>query len=124
VHFSRSLCTNVVGEAWRAAGTGLRRAMCWRSSVMRSAGSTGLVLGVSTKYAYSVSMPTIFLSTNFHTPSHNGTLIIIIIYGPVMENNVWRIRHNEEINKLLKEDIVRFIKSQNKMVGACRKNGR
>jgi hypothetical protein len=38
---------NVAGEAWRAAGTGLRRAMCWRSSVMRSAGSTGLALGVS-----------------------------------------------------------------------------
>jgi hypothetical protein len=35
------------------------------------------------------------------------------IYGPVMENNMWRIRYNEEINTLLKgEDIVRFIKSQ------------
>jgi hypothetical protein len=34
------------------------------------------------------------------------------IYGPVMENNVWKIRHNEELNTLLKgEDIVRFIKS-------------
>jgi hypothetical protein len=31
----------------RAAGTGLRRAMCWRSSEMRSAGSLGLVPGVS-----------------------------------------------------------------------------
>jgi hypothetical protein len=30
-----------------------------------------------------------------------------------MENNVWRIRYNEELNTLLKgEDIVRFIKSQ------------
>jgi hypothetical protein len=39
--------------------------------------------------------------------------IIRRIYGPVMENNVWRIRYNEEINTLLKgEDIVRFIKSQ------------
>jgi hypothetical protein len=29
-----------------------------------------------------------------------------------MENNVWRIRYNEELNILLKgEDIVRFIKS-------------
>jgi hypothetical protein len=39
--------------------------------------------------------------------------IIHRIYGPVMENNVRRIRYNEEINTLLKgEDIVRFIKSQ------------
>jgi hypothetical protein len=30
-----------------------------------------------------------------------------------MENNIWRIRYNEEKNALLKaEDIVRFIKSQ------------
>jgi hypothetical protein len=30
-----------------------------------------------------------------------------------MENNIWRIRRNEEINALLKgEDIVRFMKSQ------------
>jgi hypothetical protein len=33
--------------------------------------------------------------------------IIRIIYGPVLENNIWRIRHNEEINTLLEgEDIV------------------
>jgi hypothetical protein len=38
--------------------------------------------------------------------------IIRRIYGPVMENNAWRIRYNEELNTLLKEDIVRFIKSQ------------
>jgi hypothetical protein len=39
--------------------------------------------------------------------------IIRKIYGPVMENNIWRIRYNEEINALLKpEDIVRFIRSQ------------
>jgi hypothetical protein len=37
-----------------------------------------------------------------------------------MENNGWRIRYNEELNRLLKgKDIVRFIKPQNKMVGAC-----
>jgi hypothetical protein len=48
--------------------------------------------------------------------------IIRKIYGPVMENNIWRIRHNEEINTLPKgEDVVRF---KNKIVGACRKNGR
>jgi hypothetical protein len=30
-----------------------------------------------------------------------------------MENNIWMIRYNEEINTLLKgEDLVRFIKSQ------------
>jgi hypothetical protein len=34
-------------------------------------------------------------------------------FHSVMENNVWRIRYNEELNTLLKgEDIVRFIKSQ------------
>jgi hypothetical protein len=39
--------------------------------------------------------------------------IIRKIYGPVMENNIWRISHNEEINAFLKgEDIKRFIKSQ------------
>jgi hypothetical protein len=39
--------------------------------------------------------------------------IIRKIYGPVMENNIWRIRYSEEINTLLKgEDIVRSIKSQ------------
>jgi hypothetical protein len=38
--------------------------------------------------------------------------IIRKIYGPVMENDSWRIRYNEGISKLLKgEDIVRFIKS-------------
>jgi hypothetical protein len=32
--------------------------------------------------------------------------IIRRIYGPMMENNVWRIRYNEELNTLLKgEDI-------------------
>jgi hypothetical protein len=39
--------------------------------------------------------------------------IIRRIYGPVKENNVWRIRYNEELNTFLKrEDIVRSIKSQ------------
>jgi hypothetical protein len=39
--------------------------------------------------------------------------IIRRIYGPVKENNVWRIRYNEELNTLLKgEDIVKFMKSQ------------
>jgi hypothetical protein len=30
--------------------------------------------------------------------------IICRIYGQVMENNVWRIRYNEELNTLLKEE--------------------
>jgi hypothetical protein len=42
---SRGRCARM--EAWRAAKSGLRRAMCWRSSVMRFAGSTGLADGVS-----------------------------------------------------------------------------
>jgi hypothetical protein len=47
MHFLRSLCTNVDGETWRAAGTGLRRTMCRRSAVMRCAGSTGSAVGAS-----------------------------------------------------------------------------
>jgi hypothetical protein len=39
--------------------------------------------------------------------------IILRIYGLVMEDNVCRIRYNEELNTLLKgEDILRCIKSQ------------
>jgi hypothetical protein len=39
--------------------------------------------------------------------------IIRRICGPVMENNIWRIRNNEEVNELLKgEDTVSFIMSQ------------
>jgi hypothetical protein len=33
--------------------------------------------------------------------------IICRIYGPVMENNIWRITYNEVINALLKEDIIK-----------------
>jgi hypothetical protein len=50
--------------------------------------------------------------------------IVRRIHGPVMENNVWKIRYNEELNTLLKgEDIARFIVTENEMVGAC-ENGR
>jgi hypothetical protein len=31
-----------------------------------------------------------------------GRKIIHRIYGPVMENNIWRIRYSEEINPLVK----------------------
>jgi hypothetical protein len=35
------------------------------------------------------------------------------IYGPVKENEVWRIRRNDELEDIIKgENIVRFIKSQ------------
>jgi hypothetical protein len=47
VHFSKSPCTNIAGEAWRADGVDLRRAICYRSSEVRQAGSTVLAAGVS-----------------------------------------------------------------------------
>jgi hypothetical protein len=51
--------------------------------------------------------------------------IICKIYGPDIENNIWRIRYSEEINTILKgEDIVIYQVTENKMIGACRKNGR
>ena len=35
------------------------------------------------------------------------------IYGPVKENDLWRIRRNDELETIIKgENIVRFIKSQ------------
>jgi hypothetical protein len=35
------------------------------------------------------------------------------IYGPVLENGIWRNRYNDELNEIIKgEDIVRFIKAQ------------
>ena len=35
------------------------------------------------------------------------------IYGPVKENELWRIRRNEELEAIIKgENIVRFIKCQ------------
>ena len=47
------------------------------------------------------------------------------IFDPVNTDNVWRIRNNMEIDKLIKgADIVRFIKAQrNQMAGAYPKNG-
>jgi hypothetical protein len=35
------------------------------------------------------------------------------IYGPVKENELWRVRRNDELQTIIKgENIVRFIKSQ------------
>ena len=35
------------------------------------------------------------------------------IYGPVQEGDTWRIRYNEELNRLVEgQDIVKFIKAQ------------
>jgi hypothetical protein len=47
VQLVRSLSMKVPGLAWRVAGTGLRRVMCWSSFVVRCPGSTGCALGVS-----------------------------------------------------------------------------
>jgi len=44
--------------------------------------------------------------------------------GPVNTDDIWRIRNNMEIDKLVEgADIVRFIKAKNQMVGAYSKNG-
>jgi hypothetical protein len=41
------------------------------------------------------------------------TKILRKIYGPVKENELWRIRQNDELEDIIKgENIVRFIKSQ------------
>ena len=35
------------------------------------------------------------------------------IYGPIQEGDIWKIRYNEELNRLMNgEDIVKFIKTQ------------
>jgi hypothetical protein len=35
------------------------------------------------------------------------------VYGPIQEGDTWRIRYNEELNRIIKgEDIVKFIKAQ------------
>jgi hypothetical protein len=47
VHLSRSPCTNIAWEVWRAAGTGVRQTMCWQSSLITCVGSTGSAIGVS-----------------------------------------------------------------------------
>jgi hypothetical protein len=40
-------------------------------------------------------------------------LLKLKIYGPVQEGDIWRIRYNEELNRLIEgKDIVKFIKAQ------------
>jgi hypothetical protein len=35
------------------------------------------------------------------------------IYGPVQEGDIWRIRYNEELNRVINgEDMVKFIEAQ------------
>ena len=39
--------------------------------------------------------------------------ILRIIYGPVKDNELWRVRRNDELETIIKgENIVRFIKCQ------------
>jgi hypothetical protein len=57
VHFLRLLCTYVAGEVWRAAGTGLRWAICCRSQVMRYIGFTGLAVGASSSLRILKDLP-------------------------------------------------------------------
>ena len=39
--------------------------------------------------------------------------ILRIIYGPVKDNKLWRVRRNDELETIIKgENIVRFIKCQ------------
>jgi hypothetical protein len=47
VQLWRSVCTNVAEKEWRAAATGLKRAMYRRSCAMRCAGFTWSAVGVS-----------------------------------------------------------------------------
>jgi hypothetical protein len=42
-----------------------------------------------------------------------GSTVLRKIFGPINTDNMWRIRSNMEIDKLIKgADIVRFIKAQ------------
>jgi hypothetical protein len=46
-------------------------------------------------------------------PLLTGTKIMRKIYRPIQEGDIWRIRYNEELTRLMnREDIVKFIKSQ------------
>ena len=45
------------------------------------------------------------------------------IFGPTKENKIWRIKNNEELDKLIKhENIVNYIKTQTKLVRPCTEN--
>jgi hypothetical protein len=75
VHFSRSLCTNVAWEVRRAAGTGLRWAMCWRSSVKKCAGSTGSAAGVGSSLGILRGSPYTSSATDARRSSLNAVRI-------------------------------------------------
>jgi hypothetical protein len=64
VQLVRSLCMKVPGLAWRIARTGLRRAICWRSCVMRCASSTGCAIDVSSLQAILRGSPYTSSATN------------------------------------------------------------
>jgi hypothetical protein len=56
--------------------------------------------------------------------SVSETKILRKTYGPVKENEIWRIRQNDELEVIIKrENIVRFIKCQI-IRWSCRKNAR
>jgi len=55
--------------------------------------------------------------------SSNETGILRGIFGPTKENQIWRIKNNEELDKLIKhENIVNYIKAQTKLVRPCTEN--
>jgi hypothetical protein len=54
----------VLGLAWHVAGTSRRRVMCWRSSVMRYAGSTGCLVGVSSSHEIRKGSPSTSSTTD------------------------------------------------------------
>ena len=46
------------------------------------------------------------------------------IYGPIQEGDIWRIRHNEELNIDERRGYCEIYKSpKDKMVGSCKENG-
>jgi hypothetical protein len=42
----------------------------------------------------------------------NHIIITMLIYGPVRQGSEWRIRNTEEINNIIKKDLVRFVNAR------------